>query len=198
MSWPSPPGSTNSRNTFVRPASPPLLLHTAHLCVRHSHRRSLPFHSLHHNFRGAWVDVRCVVRPHSELNTYACRTVVDFATTNSYTGRPQFEIGVFSVLAIFWLGAPCPFRARGGTLNCVGSVQPSMPSRPPAGTASRSTAASFLAVRPPSSAYAPSNPLADYPDTIQWCQELAALRVFVWIEWLTSASSSRPHSRIAR
>ncbi|KAJ7853538.1 hypothetical protein B0H14DRAFT_3450217 [Mycena olivaceomarginata] len=77
-------------------------------------------------------------------------TVVDFATTNSYTGRPQFEIGVFSVLAIFWLAFNAFSTSRWNSvpLNC--SVIPS-----------------------------------DYPDTIQWCQELAALRVFVWIEWLT-------------
>jgi len=25
---------------------------------------------------------------------------------------------------------------------------------------------------------------SDFPDTVQWCQELSALRVLVWIEWL--------------
>ncbi|KAJ6466952.1 hypothetical protein C8R45DRAFT_1055491 [Mycena sanguinolenta] len=76
-------------------------------------------------------------------------TIVDFVTTNSYTGRAQFEVGVFSVLGIFWLAfnAFSTSRWNSAPLNC--SVIPS-----------------------------------DYPDTIQWCQELAALRVFVWIEWL--------------
>ncbi|KAJ7254668.1 hypothetical protein B0H12DRAFT_1114730 [Mycena haematopus] len=76
-------------------------------------------------------------------------TIVDFATADSYTGRPQFEIGVFSVLGIFWLAfnAFSTSRWSSAPMNC--GVIPS-----------------------------------DYPDTIQWCQELAALRVFVWIEWL--------------
>jgi len=30
-------------------------------------------------------------------------TLLDFVTNNSYTGRPQFEVGVFAVLSIFWL-----------------------------------------------------------------------------------------------
>ncbi|KIK57453.1 hypothetical protein GYMLUDRAFT_46340 [Collybiopsis luxurians FD-317 M1] len=29
--------------------------------------------------------------------------VLDLSTSNSYTGRPQFEIGLFSVLSVFWL-----------------------------------------------------------------------------------------------
>jgi uncharacterized integral membrane protein len=76
-------------------------------------------------------------------------TILDFATNNSYTGRAQFEIGVFSVFSIFWLAFNAFSTSRWNSvpLNC--SVIPS-----------------------------------DFPDTVQWCQELAALRVFVWIEWL--------------
>ncbi|KAJ7054057.1 hypothetical protein C8F01DRAFT_1063900 [Mycena amicta] len=76
-------------------------------------------------------------------------TFVDFCFNSSYTGRPQFEIGVFSVLGIFWMAfnAFSSSRWRAVPLNC-GTIP------------------------------------SDYPDTIQWCQELAALRVLVWIEWL--------------
>ncbi|KAF7303770.1 hypothetical protein MIND_00606600 [Mycena indigotica] len=76
-------------------------------------------------------------------------TFVDFCFNSSYTGRPQFEIGVFSVLGIFWLAfnAFSSSRWQSVPLNC--GVIPS-----------------------------------DFPDTIQWCQELAALRILVWIEWL--------------
>ncbi|KAJ7621164.1 hypothetical protein FB45DRAFT_928552 [Roridomyces roridus] len=76
-------------------------------------------------------------------------TLVDFVSNSSYTGRPQFEIGVFSVLSIFWLAFNAFSSSRWGSapLNC--GVIP-----------------------------------RDYPDTIQWCQELSALRIMVWIEWL--------------
>ncbi|KAJ7740937.1 hypothetical protein DFH07DRAFT_926303 [Mycena maculata] len=76
-------------------------------------------------------------------------TLVDFVSSSSYTGRPQFEIGVFSVLGIFWLAfnAFSSSRWSSAPFNC--GVIPS-----------------------------------DYSDTIQWCQELSALRVLVWVEWL--------------
>jgi len=76
-------------------------------------------------------------------------TILDFVTENSYTGRPQFEIGVFSVLAIFWLAFNAFSTSRWNSVPFNCGVIPS-----------------------------------DFPDTIQWCQELSALRVFVWIEWL--------------
>ncbi|KAF8201093.1 hypothetical protein K438DRAFT_1716798 [Mycena galopus ATCC 62051] len=77
-------------------------------------------------------------------------TIADVATTNSYTARPQFEIGVFSVLSILWLAFNAFSTSRWNSvpLSCGG-----IPS--------------------------------DYPDVAQWCHELGALRVFVWIEWLT-------------
>jgi hypothetical protein len=76
-------------------------------------------------------------------------TLVDFVSNSSYTGRPQFEIGVFSVLGIFWLAfnAFSSSRWRSAPFNC-GEIP------------------------------------SDYADTIQWCQELSALRVLVWVEWL--------------
>ncbi|KAJ7182664.1 hypothetical protein C8R43DRAFT_864720, partial [Mycena crocata] len=76
-------------------------------------------------------------------------TFVDFVSNSSYTGRPQFEIGVFSVLGIFWLA-----------FNAFSS--------------SRWNGAPFMCGGIPS----------DLPDTLQWCQELSALRVMVWVEWL--------------
>jgi len=77
-------------------------------------------------------------------------TIIDFVSNDSFTGRPQFEIGVFTVLGIFWLAfnAFSTSRWNAAPLNC--GVIPS-----------------------------------DYSDTIQWCQQLSALRVMVWIEWLT-------------
>jgi hypothetical protein len=76
-------------------------------------------------------------------------TILDFITENSYTGRPQFEIGAFSVLGIFWLAFNAFSTSRWNSVPFNCGVIPS-----------------------------------DFPDTIQWCQELSALRVFVWIEWL--------------
>ncbi|KAJ3737275.1 hypothetical protein DFJ43DRAFT_1046930 [Lentinula guzmanii] len=71
---------------------------------------------------------------------------LDFACKNSYTGRPQFEIGVFAVLSIFWLSfnAFSTSRWRHVPMSC------------PAG--------------------------ADAVKT--WCQDVQALKAFVWIEWL--------------
>ncbi|KAJ6551473.1 hypothetical protein B0H19DRAFT_1030786 [Mycena capillaripes] len=76
-------------------------------------------------------------------------TILDFVTNNSFTGRPQFEIGMFSVLGIFWLAfnAFSTSRWNAAPFNC--GVIPS-----------------------------------EYSDTVQWCQQLSALRVMVWIEWL--------------
>ncbi|KAJ6567711.1 hypothetical protein DFH09DRAFT_442508 [Mycena vulgaris] len=76
-------------------------------------------------------------------------TLLDFVSNSSYTGRPQFEIAMFSILAIFWLA-----------FNAFSS--------------SRWSSAPFSCGTIPS----------EYPDAIQWCQELAALRVMVWVEWL--------------
>jgi len=76
-------------------------------------------------------------------------TLLDFVSSTSYTGRPQFEIGVFSVLGIFWLAFNAFSSSRWSSVPFNCGVIPS-----------------------------------DYPDTIQWCQELSALRVLVWIEWL--------------
>ncbi|KAJ7489438.1 hypothetical protein FB451DRAFT_690122 [Mycena latifolia] len=76
-------------------------------------------------------------------------TLLDFVSNSSYTGRPQFEIGIFSILGIFWLA-----------FNAFSS--------------SRWSAAPFNCGTIPS----------EYPDAIQWCHELSALRVMVWIEWL--------------
>ncbi|KAK7052329.1 hypothetical protein R3P38DRAFT_2859784 [Favolaschia claudopus] len=77
-------------------------------------------------------------------------TLVDFVTNSSYTGRPQFELGVFSVLGIFWLAfnAFSSSRWNGVPFNCASEIP------------------------------------SDFPDTLQWCQELAALRIFVWVEWI--------------
>jgi hypothetical protein len=74
---------------------------------------------------------------------------LDFASKNSYTGRPQFEFGVFAVLSLFWLGfnAFSTSRWRHVPLNC---------SAVPAG----------------------------FDDVKTWCQDLQALKAFVWIEWL--------------
>ncbi|KAE9402573.1 hypothetical protein BT96DRAFT_879448 [Gymnopus androsaceus JB14] len=74
---------------------------------------------------------------------------LDFATSSSYTGRPQFEIGVFAVLSLFWLAfnAFSTSRWRQVPLNC---------SAVPAG----------------------------FEDVKTWCQDLQALKAFVWIEWL--------------
>ncbi|KAJ7705328.1 hypothetical protein B0H17DRAFT_1037667 [Mycena rosella] len=76
-------------------------------------------------------------------------TLLDFVTNNSYTGRAQFEIGVFSILSIFWLA----FNA-------------------------------FSSSRWGSAPFACGDIPAAYPDVIQWCHELSALRVMIWVEWL--------------
>ncbi|KAJ7439709.1 hypothetical protein B0H11DRAFT_2355109 [Mycena galericulata] len=47
------------------------------------------------------------------LGIMRSRILVDFVSNSSYTGRPQFEIGVFSVLGIFWLGTS-PYPTHGG------------------------------------------------------------------------------------
>jgi uncharacterized integral membrane protein len=75
--------------------------------------------------------------------------LADFVSSNSYTGRPQFEIAMFSAFTIFWLAfnAFSTSRWNSAPLNC-GEIP------------------------------------SDYPDVIQWCHELSALRVFVWIEWV--------------
>lgn len=75
--------------------------------------------------------------------------VLDFASKNSYTGRAQFEIGVFAVLSMFWLGfnAFSTSRWRHVPLKC---------SAIPAG----------------------------FDDVKTWCQDLQALKAFVWVEWL--------------
>ncbi|KAJ7901653.1 hypothetical protein B0H13DRAFT_2023690 [Mycena leptocephala] len=75
--------------------------------------------------------------------------LIDFVANNSYTGRPQFEIGVFSLLTIFWLAfnAFSTSRWNSAPFNC--GIIPK-----------------------------------DYPDTIQWCQRLSALRLMVWMEWI--------------
>ncbi|KAJ6504233.1 hypothetical protein C8R47DRAFT_1104770 [Mycena vitilis] len=75
-------------------------------------------------------------------------TLLDFVSNNAFTGRPQFEIGVFSVLSILWLAfnAFSTSRWNAAPFNC--GVIPS-----------------------------------DFADTIQWCQQLSALRVLVWVEW---------------
>nr|GAT58871.1 predicted protein [Mycena chlorophos] len=77
-------------------------------------------------------------------------TLVDFCSNNSYTGRAQFEIGVFSILSIFWMAFNAFSSSRWSSvpLSCGG-----IPS--------------------------------EYPDVLQWCHELTALRVLVWFEWLT-------------
>ncbi|THU90399.1 hypothetical protein K435DRAFT_271220 [Dendrothele bispora CBS 962.96] len=45
---------------------------------------------------------------------------LDFASSTSYTGRPQFELGVFGVLSIFWLAfnAFSTSRWRHVTMSC--------------------------------------------------------------------------------
>ncbi|KAF7324810.1 hypothetical protein MKEN_00522800 [Mycena kentingensis (nom. inval.)] len=47
-------------------------------------------------------------------------TFIDYTFNSSYTGRPQFEIGVFSVLGIFWLAfnSFSSSRWRNIPLNC--------------------------------------------------------------------------------
>ncbi|KAK7438064.1 hypothetical protein VKT23_018231 [Stygiomarasmius scandens] len=47
---------------------------------------------------------------------------LDFATSTSYTGRPQFELGVFGILTIFWLAfnAFSTLRWRHVTMSCGG------------------------------------------------------------------------------
>ncbi|KAJ7176614.1 hypothetical protein C8R46DRAFT_988708 [Mycena filopes] len=52
-------------------------------------------------------------------------TVVDFVSSTSFTGRPQFEVGVLSVLGIFWLAFNAFSTSRWNScpLNC--SVIPS-------------------------------------------------------------------------
>jgi len=74
---------------------------------------------------------------------------LDFATENSYTGRPQFEVGVFGVLSVFWLAfnAFSTSRWRNAPLAC--STIPS-----------------------------------GFDDVRTWCQDLQALKAFVWVEWL--------------
>ncbi|KAJ3807922.1 hypothetical protein EV368DRAFT_83090 [Lentinula lateritia] len=71
---------------------------------------------------------------------------LDFICKNSYTGRPQFEIGVFAVLSIFWLSfnAFSTSRWRHVPMAC------------PTGS----------------------------DDVKAWCQDVQALKAFVWIEWL--------------
>ncbi|KAJ3777220.1 hypothetical protein FB446DRAFT_718541 [Lentinula raphanica] len=71
---------------------------------------------------------------------------LDFICKTSYTGRPQFEIGVFTVLSIFWLSfnAFSTSRWRHVPMSC------------PAGS----------------------------DDVKTWCQDVQALKAFVWIEWL--------------
>ncbi|KAF5366280.1 hypothetical protein D9758_005663 [Tetrapyrgos nigripes] len=45
---------------------------------------------------------------------------LDFATANSFTGRPQFEIGLFGLLTIFWLAFNSFSTSRWGhvTMSC--------------------------------------------------------------------------------
>jgi len=74
---------------------------------------------------------------------------LDFAVHNSFTSRPPFIIGSFSILSVFWLAfnAFSTSRWRYVPLSC-GTI--------PAGYAAEKT----------------------------WCQDLQALKAFVWIEWL--------------
>lgn len=66
--------------------------------------RSLPTWTVHNQSRHSHCNV-CSCRPKLHLKAYILwlRISLDFATKNSYTGRPQFEIGVFALLSLFWL-----------------------------------------------------------------------------------------------
>ncbi|KAJ7100602.1 hypothetical protein B0H15DRAFT_816653 [Mycena belliarum] len=76
-------------------------------------------------------------------------TLIDFVSNSSYTGRPQFEIGVLSLLSIFWFAFNVFSSSRWSSVPFNCGVIPS-----------------------------------DFTDTIQWCQQLSALRVVVWMEWV--------------
>ncbi|KAJ4474379.1 hypothetical protein J3R30DRAFT_3778879 [Lentinula aciculospora] len=80
------------------------------------------------------------------LSILTVMLALDLTCKNSYTGRPQFEIGIFAVLSIFWLAfnAFSTSRWRHVPLSC------------PAGS----------------------------DDVKTWCQDVQALKAFVWIEWL--------------
>jgi len=56
--------------------------------------------------------------------------VLDFGLQNAYTGRPQFEIGLFGLLSIFWLAFNAFSTARWHQvpLNC-GSIPADFPER---------------------------------------------------------------------
>jgi hypothetical protein len=108
------------------------------------------------------------------------RLALDFALDNSYTGRAQFEIGVFGVLSVFWLAFNAFSTSRWGQVpfHC-NSI--------PSGTHSYwnhyNAIHSFI--------------VKDFPDEITWCKNLQALKSFVWINFLicTSLSSSPSASR---
>jgi len=74
---------------------------------------------------------------------------LDFAVQNSFTARPPFIIGTFSILSIFWLAFNAFSTSRWShvPLSC-GSI--------PVGYAAEKT----------------------------WCQDLQALKAFIWVEWL--------------
>lgn len=74
---------------------------------------------------------------------------LDLSSSNSYTGRPQFEIGVLGVLSLFWLvfNSFSTSRWRHVPVSC-GTIP------------------------------------SDFADVKTWCQDLQALKAFVWIEWL--------------
>ena len=111
--------------------------------------------------------------------------MIDLALDNSYTGRPQTEIGIFGILSIFWLG------------EFFASLFPNLSDRvlqlltlfrPLAGAKFLSNAILFQRVCPTLRGCflgpAHLKPPKEFLDERLWCKSLQALKSFVWINFL--------------
>lgn len=120
--------------------------------------------------------------------------MIDLALDNSYTGRPQTEIGIFGILSIFWLG------------EFFASLSPNLSDRvlqlltlfrPPAGTKFPSNVILFRRVCPTLcgcfSGPAHLKPPKEFFDERLWCKSLQALKSFVWINFLICKLPFRAH-----
>lgn len=156
---------------------PIFLLHTA--CTEHSLQSSPTSFLWSCPSSHSLLSCLCIAHLNQKLKIPTNpmnRLALDFALDNAYTGRAQFEIGIFGALSVNWLAfnAFSTSQWRQVPFHC-NSI--------PSGTHSYQNYY-----------YKPTHPfiVKDFPDEITWCKNLQALKSFVWINFLicTSLSSS--------